>query len=131
MDDKIRSKNIIPGCDHLTRPEEIEYLKKYLKKGIEKRDSSLKLVDEANPIPEGILGNSGNINSLEDTIVGLKKNLNDPNKLETFQDKIPEYNKNKVENLENTKISLNKSETENISNLEDTKINILRKSRRF
>lgn len=58
MDKRIQGKNLIPGCEQLTRPEEIDALKKYLKRGIEARDSMLDLEENNLQIP----GNSGNPN---------------------------------------------------------------------
>ena len=58
MDKRIQGKNLIPGCEQLTRPEEIDALKKYLKRGIKARDSMLDLEENNLQIP----GNSGNPN---------------------------------------------------------------------
>ena len=42
-------KKIMPGCEKLTRPEEISALKNYLKQGIQENENSLVIGDE-NPL---------------------------------------------------------------------------------
>ena len=93
-DKKIRSENKVPGCDRLTRPEEIQELSKYLKEVKEVQEEYVEKEFNNLEAPGITTGKFPKVN-LPETIVELDTN----NKVESLYDseyKVPD-NKNQKE----------------------------------
>ena len=76
-------KNKVPGCDRLTRPEEIEELKKYLRKVKDVQEEYVENEFNNLEAPGITTGLFPKVNELPETIVELdtKKNIKDYQKL--------------------------------------------------
>ena len=73
MEDKILTQNKIPGCNQLTRPEEIKALSKYLKNIRKTQEDHTHLENNNIEVPGRTTGKLKTINSLENHIEGLDR----------------------------------------------------------
>jgi len=136
IENEILKQNKIPGCDQLTRPEEIKALSKYLKSIRKVQENHTTLEKNNLELPGRTTGRIPEINSLEDHVEGLDgvrgvKNLyKESSRIslgEDYKEKSPLelYTEKSREDLEDKrKISLeNKREgLEGIPNPDDTKL---------
>ena len=71
IENEILKQNKIPGCDQLTRPEEVKALSKYLKSIRTTQENHTSLEKDNLELPGRTTGRIPEINSLEDYIEGL------------------------------------------------------------
>ena len=71
IENEILKQNKIPGCDQLTRPEEVKALSKYLKSIRTTQENHTSLEKDNLELPGRTTGRIPEINSLEDHIEGL------------------------------------------------------------
>jgi hypothetical protein len=71
IENEILKRNKIPGCDQLTRPEEVKALSKYLKSIRTTQENHTSLEKDNLELPGRTTGRIPEINSLEDYIEGL------------------------------------------------------------
>ena len=71
IENEILKQNKIPGCDQLTRPEEVKALSKYLKSIRATQENHTSLEKDNLELPGRTTGRIPEINSLEDYIEGL------------------------------------------------------------
>lgn len=72
MDTDIRKTNKIPGCEQLTRPEEIAALSKYLGEIKKIQEEHTKLVDEGLEVPGRTTGRIPEVSELGDAVLSLE-----------------------------------------------------------
>ena len=72
MDTDIRKTNKIPGCEQLTRPEEIAALSKYLGEIKRIQEEHTKLVDEGLEVPGITTGRIPEVSELGDAVLSLE-----------------------------------------------------------
>lgn len=72
MDTDIRKTNKIPGCEQLTRPEEIAALSKYLGEIKKIQEEHTKLVDEGLEVPGRTTGRIPKVSELGDAVLSLE-----------------------------------------------------------
>jgi len=72
MDTDIRKTNKIPGCEQLTRPEEIAALSKYLGEIKRIQEEHTKLVDEGLEVPGRTTGRIPEVSELGDAVLSLE-----------------------------------------------------------
>ena len=72
MDTDIRKTNKIPGCEQLTRPEEIAALSKYLGEIKRIQEEHMKLVDEGLEVPGRTTGRIPEVSELGDAVLSLE-----------------------------------------------------------
>ena len=72
MDTDIRKTNKIPGCEQLTRPEEIAALSKYLGEIKKIQEEHTKLVDEGLEVPGITTGRIPEVSELGDAVLSLE-----------------------------------------------------------
>ena len=96
-EDKILRQNKIPGCERLTRPEEIAALSKYLKKIKETYDEHTELERDKLEIPGKTTGQLKEVKELGTNSIKLKKNK-DPEGLSEYIEKLTDSNKISLNN---------------------------------
>ena len=134
IENEILKQNKIPGCDQLTRPEEVKALSKYLKSIRTTQENHTFLEKDNLELPGRTTGRIPEINSLEDHVEGLDgirgvKNLYKESSRISLSDdqgeKIPTglYTEKSRENLEDKrKISLENKREDLKNTLEDPKL---------
>ena len=78
MDTDIRKTNKIPGCEQLTRPEEIAALSKYLGEIKRIQEEHTKLVDEGLEVPGRTTGRIPEVSELGDAVLSLEDTRENP-----------------------------------------------------
>ena len=134
IENEILKQNKIPGCDQLTRPEEVKALSKYLKSIRTTQENHTFLEKDNLELPGRTTGRIPEINSLEDHVEGLDgirgvKNLYKESSRISLSDdqgeKIPTglYTEKSRENLEDKRKIFLENKREDLKNtLEDPKL---------
>jgi hypothetical protein len=134
IENEILKQNKIPGCDQLTRPEEVKALSKYLKSIRTTQENHTSLEKDNLELPGRTTGRIPEINSLEDHVEGLDgirgvKNLYKESSRISLSDdqgeKIPTglYTEKSRENLEDKRKIFLENKREDLKNtLEDPKL---------